>query len=167
MYLGLSAQFESWLHPATIMLSLPRTLPFAFLSVVLFRRALGILVLFGVVKKNAILPIDHTNGLRRHGMERMSAILKGEPRMLAPGRDGDALVRGRHEPTGHLARCRLGLQPGHGGGVVGWQIFSLLLTLLATPVAYSQFGDLSVKLRRLFRVKAGEFASEEQPAPAE
>lgn len=157
MYMILAAQFENFVHPISILLAVPLSLPFALITMIVLNEPLniyaifGLFMLFGIVKKNGILQVDYTNTLRQRGLEREEAILQANRARLRP------ILMTTMMLVASMIPIALGQGPGAAGRasmanvIIGGQMLCLLLSLLVTPVAYSIFDDWSQG--RFFRRK--------------
>lgn len=149
IYMVLAAQFESFIHPVSIMISIFLSIPFGILSLIIAGNSIniysvmGLFILIGVVKKNAILQIDYTNTLRSRGMDKFDAqMLANKVRLRPILMTTLAIIAGMLPITlgsgdGSSSRASLAIV------IVGGQALCLLVTLLIVPVFYSVFDDMS------------------------
>jgi hydrophobic/amphiphilic exporter-1 (mainly G- bacteria), HAE1 family len=153
VYMVLAAQFESFLHPVTILLALPLTAPFALLSLRLLGESInvysifGMFMLFGIVKKNGILQVDTTNQLLAKGRPLRAAIIEANRLRLRP------ILMTTLTLIAAMAPMTIAQGPGAASRaalarvIVGGQGLSLIITLLIVPVAYSLFHELTKRER--------------------
>lgn len=153
IYMLLASQFESFIHPFTVLMSVPVSTIGVILALFLTNRAfgltafIGLLLLVGIVVKNGILLVDYTNLLRERGRTREEAVLEASPTRLRP-----ILMTSLAAGFGMLPLA-LGLGAGSetqaplATSVVGGLTTSTLLTLFVVPCIYTLFDDLARKLR--------------------
>jgi HAE1 family hydrophobic/amphiphilic exporter-1 len=168
IFLILASQFESFTQPLAIMVSLPLALVGVMLALLITNDTLnimsmiGVIMLMGLVVKNAILLVDNANERRREGAVRFDALVEaGVVRLRPIMMTTLAMIAGMFP---------IALAMGEGGGfrapmaraVIGGLITSTALTLLVVPVAYSYFDDLGawVKSKLVSPERARELQDE-------
>jgi multidrug efflux pump len=143
IYLVLAAQFESWIHPLTILLSVPLAVFGALITLFLFGQTLniysqiGLIMLIGLVTKNAILIVEFANQLRVRGMQIAEAVVEASAIRLRP------ILMTSFSTIFGILPIAIGLGAGAearrplGLAVVGGMLFSTFLTLVLVPVIYT------------------------------
>ena len=148
IYMVLASQFNSFIHPLTIMTSLPLSLPAGLLALMAFGMtinvysAIGLMMLFGVVKKNSILQVDYTNTLREANMDRHQAMIQANRVRLRPILMTTIAIVAGMLPIAFGRGAGSGSRASMAVTIIGGQVLCLLLTLLITPVVYSYFDGL-------------------------
>jgi HAE1 family hydrophobic/amphiphilic exporter-1 len=174
-YMVLASQFESFVHPFIVLLSMPLSFVGAFGLLLVMGKTLnifsfiGVILLMGLVKKNAILLVDYTNTLRERGMARREAILQAGPVRLRP------ILMTTFAMVFGMLPVALGLGEGAetrspmGLAVIGGLLASLFLTLVVVPAAYDLFDDWREMMKkgkrfRIFHSKTEIDVDNNQPS---
>ena len=143
MYLVLAAQFESFVHPLTILLSVPLAVFGALVSLFIFRMSIniysqiGLIMLIGLVTKNGILIVEFANQRRARGLSAVEAVVSAATIRLRP------ILMTTLATIFGIMPIAVGLGAGAesrkplGVAVVGGMVFSTLLTLVVIPVVYT------------------------------
>jgi HAE1 family hydrophobic/amphiphilic exporter-1 len=162
VYIVLAAQFESFIHPFSIMFALPMSLIGAVIFLLIFGSSIsivsqiGIIMLMGLVTKNGILLVDYTNVLRERGLTRHDALVKAGPTRLRP------ILMTTFAMVFGMIPVAFGLGEGSewrapmGQAVIGGLLTSTLLTLFIVPVVYTVLEDFVNFIRRFFAGKRKE-----------
>ena len=180
IYMLLASQFESFIHPLTVLLTVPLSGVGVILGLFLTGRTfgltafIGLLLLVGIVVKNGILLVDYTNVLRARGLSRDEAVITASPTRLRP-----ILMTSLANIFGMLPLA-LGLGQGSetqvpmATAVIGGLTTSTLLTLFVIPTVYTLFDDLARRMRgdrrdldRPLLIEPSPEALERTPAEAE
>jgi hydrophobic/amphiphilic exporter-1 (mainly G- bacteria), HAE1 family len=154
MYMVLAMQFESLIQPLIILATLPLSVPFALISLIITGRslnlfsALGILLLLGIVKKNGILQIDYMNRLREAGHPLRQAILEANRVRLRPILMTTLSIVAGLIPTAVGIGAGASQRSAIAVTIIGGQTLCLVLTLLVVPVGYSLVEDMKALVGR-------------------
>ena len=148
IYMLLATQFESFIHPLTILLSVPLAICGVVLALFLSGRAfgltafIGVLMLVGIVVKNGILLVDYTNLLRRRGIEREEAVLTAGPTRMRPiMMTASAAILGMMPLALGIGRGSE-IQAPMATAVIGGLLTSTFLTLFIVPTVYTLLDDI-------------------------
>ncbi|MCL5773430.1 MAG: efflux RND transporter permease subunit [Firmicutes bacterium] len=155
VYMLLASQYESLVHPLAIMFSLPLAVVGVVLALFLTGRHfgvtafIGIIMLVGIVVKNAILLVDYTNTLRSRGYDRTEAILEAGPTRLRPILMSTSATILGMIPLAVALGTGAESQAPMATAVIGGLATSTLLTLVVVPVVYTILDDLPKIFSRL------------------
>ncbi len=168
-YMILGAQFDSFIHPFTILLALPFSLSGALLALWAMNQSLnmmsmiGILLLMGIVKKNSILLVEFTNAQRHAGLKTDEALLKACPLRLRPILMTSLAIVAGAIPAALSFGPGAELRAPMSSAVIGGTLISTMLTLYVVPCAYSLLARLESSKESVRRAEVLDALKMPQP----